>query len=126
MATRFATANAAQPSSTCLCRAKSITRMADGLDRRFGAQLLPQAADADLDDVRARIEVQAPDRGEEPLAADDLAGPLGEMVEEAELAIGQRRHALAEAGLAAGEIERERARAEDAFTASPRLAEVDA
>ena len=39
----------------------------------LGAELLPQPPDADVDDVRARVEVVAPDLREQLLAADDLA-----------------------------------------------------
>src|SRR5436309_216739 len=90
IATRFATAKAPQPSSSgvgSLRLGKAVPRMADGLDRRFRPELLPQAADADLDDVRARVEVVAPDLGEQALAADDLARVEREVMEEAELAV---------------------------------------
>jgi hypothetical protein len=38
--------------------------MADGLDGGLRAELLPQAPDADVDEVRARVEAVAPGVGE--------------------------------------------------------------
>ena len=76
MATRFATANAPHASSIGLRRSNAITRMANCLDRRLVAELLAQAANADVDHVRTGIEVIAPDLGEQPLAADHLARML--------------------------------------------------
>src|SRR5438270_11288730 len=87
MATKFATANTAHAASGQLRRSNPITRMADGLDRCVGSQLLAEAPDADVDDVGARIEVVAPDLREEPLAADHFALVLQQMVEDAKLAI---------------------------------------
>src|SRR2546421_5578308 len=89
IAARFATANAPHASSRRLGLGKAVPGMADGLDRRFRAELLAQAADADLDDVRARVEVVAPDLGEKTLAAHDLARVEGEVVEEPELTVGE-------------------------------------
>ena len=37
--------------------------MTNGLDRRIRAELLAQSADADVDDVGARVEVVAPHLG---------------------------------------------------------------
>src|SRR5712691_750399 len=110
IATRFAAANANQASSTALRRSKPITAMPDRLDRCSRAELLPQPPDADVDDVRPRIEVVAPDLGEEPLAADDLALVTDEVVEEAELAVGELRDQIAEPRLPPGEVERQGAR----------------
>src|SRR6266542_1640227 len=89
IAPRFATANAPQASSRRLSLGKAVPRVTDGLDGRIRPELLPQAADADLDDVRARVELVAPDLGEQSLAAHDLAGMEREVVEEAELPIGE-------------------------------------
>src|SRR5436305_1559416 len=86
---RFATANASQPSSTRLRCRNSIAGMADGLDRGTGPELLPQAPDADVDDVGARVEVVAPDLREQALAAHHLAGALEQVMEEPELAVGE-------------------------------------
>src|SRR5438876_10561412 len=89
IAARFASANPPHASTRPLGLRKAISRMAHGLDRRVRSKLLPQAADADLDDVRARVEVVAPDLCEQPLTAHDLAGMNGEVVEESELAVGE-------------------------------------
>src|SRR5947209_6209832 len=114
IATRFATANAPHASSRRLGLCKAVPRVADGLDRRLRPQLLPQAADAHLDDVRARVEVVAPDLGEQPLPADDLAHVAREVVEESELAVGEVGRVLAERGAAAREVERQPAGVDDA------------
>ena len=55
--------------------------------------------------LEPRIEVVAPDLGQETLAADDLPGVLDEVVEEPELAVGQARHALPDSRLPLGEVE---------------------
>src|SRR5919201_1450658 len=91
IATRFATANAPHASSSrlSLSLGKAVSRVADGLNRRLRAELFAQPAHADLDDVRARVEVVAPDLGEQPLAAHDLARVEREVVQEPELAIRQ-------------------------------------
>src|SRR5437764_14640619 len=100
IARRFATAKRPHPRSIALSRGKAVPRVADGLDRRVGAELLPQPANADLDDVRAGIEVVAPHLGEQALAADDLARVLQEVVQEAELAVGEVGRAVVDAGAA--------------------------
>src|SRR2546423_4894457 len=89
MPTRFATANRPHPISSRLSLNKPVPRVADGLNRRFRAELLAQAADADLDDVRARVELVAPDLGQQALAAHDLPRVAREVVEEPELAVRQ-------------------------------------
>src|SRR5947208_14492859 len=104
IASRFASANASHANSTALRRSKPVTRMADRFDRRVWTKLLAQPADADIDDVRVRIEVVAPDLGEQPLAADHLAGAFQEAVEELELAVREIDHAVAELRLAASEV----------------------
>src|SRR5439155_25125201 len=76
MATKFAIAKAAQATSGHLRRRKAIARMAKGFDRRVVAELLAQPPNTDVDDVRVRIEVVAPDLGEQALAADHLAPML--------------------------------------------------
>src|SRR5690349_16915788 len=86
MPATFAAANAPHASSTRL-GGQAIAGMADGLDGRARAELQPEAPDADLDHVRAWVEVEAPDLGEQPLAADDLAGAADELVEQTELAV---------------------------------------
>src|SRR3954447_417204 len=83
--------------------------MADRLDRRAGPEFLAQPADADVDHVRARIEVITPDLGKQPLAADDLARAFEQAVQELELAVGEIDHPVAKLRLAPSEVERERA-----------------
>src|SRR5512141_2170362 len=87
IATRFATANASHASSTRLCRSQPIPAMPHRLDRRLGAELLPQPPHADVDHVRARVEVVAPHVGEQPLPAEHLALVAHAVVQEPELAI---------------------------------------
>src|SRR5947207_15756238 len=93
MAMRFATANTPHASSTGLGRSEAIARMTDGLDRRIGAELLPQTSDAHIDNVRAWIEVVAPHLRQPPFAADHLAGVYDEMVQNMELAVRERGRA---------------------------------
>src|SRR6266487_2179266 len=96
IASRLAIANANHPSSTALRRSKPVPRMADGFDGRVRAELLPQPADADVDDVRVGIEVVTPHLGKQPLAADDLAGTFEQAVKKFEFAIGEIDHLAAE------------------------------
>src|SRR5258705_13710419 len=107
MATKFAIAKAAQATSGHLRRRKAIARMANGLDRRVRAELLAQPPNTDVDDIRLRIEVVAPDLGEQALAADHLALVLEQVVEDAELAIGQLCFHSAEARLSPCEVQHE-------------------
>src|SRR5919197_5429610 len=102
IATRFATANAPHASSSpvSLSLGKAVPRVADGLDRRGRPELLAQAPHTDFDDVRARVEVVAPDLGEETLAAHDLARVEREVVQEPELAVGQVGRPVLERGAA--------------------------
>src|SRR5436190_12314243 len=118
IASRFAIANANQPSSTALRLSQAVSGMSDCLDRRTGAELVAETADADVHDVRVRIEVIAPDLGEQPLAADDLARTFEQPVQDLELAVGEIDNAVAELRLAAGEIERQRADAQDVVVRS--------
>src|SRR5436190_23459752 len=112
IASRFASANATQASSTALRFGQAVTGMADGVDRRSGAELLAQAPDADIDDVGVWVEVVAPDLREEPLAADHLACALEQAVQDLELAVGELHEAIPELSLPAGDVERERAHAQ--------------
>src|SRR5207302_1083630 len=114
IAARFAAANANHASSTELRRSESITAMSHRLDGSVLAELLPEPPDADLDDVRARIEVVAPDVREQPLPAHDLALVEHQVVEEPELAVGERGDHVAELRLTARDVEREQPRAHDA------------
>ena len=83
--------------------------MADGLDRGVGAELLAQAPDADVDDVRAGVEVVAPDLGEQALAAEHLAGVVDEVVQQPELAVREVGDELADPRLPPREVELEAA-----------------
>src|SRR5438105_12549221 len=85
IAAMFASANAPQAISTFLRRSKPVPRVAHGLDRCALAELLAHPPDTDLGDVRAGIEVVAPDLGEQPLAADHLAGVEHQVVQQPEL-----------------------------------------
>src|SRR5512146_545620 len=87
IATRFAAANANHAASTALGRSQPIAAMSHRLDRRSRAELLAQPPDADVDHVRARVEVVAPHFREQPLAAHHLALVAREVVEEPELAV---------------------------------------
>src|SRR5207249_890167 len=99
IARKFATANRPQPTSGELRRSKSITGMANCLDWCVGAEFLAQSADADVDDVRPRVEVIPPDLRQQAFTADDLARMLSEVMEDAKLAIGQLRRQGADARL---------------------------
>ena len=79
--------------------------MPDRLDGRVRAELLPQPAHADVDDVRPRIEVVAPHLGQQALAADHLARVQKQVMEEPELAVGEIGDELAEPCLPAREVE---------------------
>src|SRR2546423_14383615 len=125
IATRFAAANATHAISSDLRRSNPVPRVANGLDR-VGAELLPQAADADVDDVRARVEVVAPDLREQALAADDLAGVQDQVMEEPELAVGEVGDPVAEDRLAAREVDSQPARLDHAALPGRLPAELDA
>src|SRR5947208_4502998 len=115
IAPRFATANSPHaPSSRRYLGSKPVPHVTDGLDRSR-PELLPQPADADIDDVRARVEVIAPDIGEQLLAADDLAAMAYEVVEQPELAVGQVGRRVARASAPPREIELERTGPQDAL-----------
>ena len=83
--------------------------MSDCLDRGSRAELLPQPPDANVDHVRARVEVVSPDVREQPLPADDLALVQDEVVEEAELPVGQLGDHLPQPCLPLRDVERETA-----------------
>src|SRR5438094_4241590 len=106
IAARFAPANANHASSTKLRRSETITAMPHRLDGSVLAELLPQPPDADLDNVRARIEVVAPDVREQPLAAHDLALVEHQVVQEPELAVGEGGDHVAELRLTARDVAR--------------------
>src|SRR5258705_2514427 len=114
IAARFAPANASHATSTGLGRRNPVPRVAHGLDGA-GAELLPQAADADVDDVRTRVEVVAPDSLEQLLTAHDLPGVANKVVEKAELTIRQIRDMAVDLCAAPGNVELERPGAENDF-----------
>src|SRR4051794_21700251 len=87
IAATFAIEKATHAASTHLCRSQPVTRMTHGLDRGVRPQLLSEAADADVDDVGARVELIAPDLREQPLAAEDLARVARELEDQPELAL---------------------------------------
>src|SRR5207244_10486568 len=87
MATKFAIANAAQRASSRLRRSKTIARIANRLDRCVGPELLAQSANADVDDVRAGIEVVSPDLGQQALAADHFPRVLEQVMQHPKLAV---------------------------------------
>src|SRR5512132_4734449 len=81
MATRLATANptqatSSQPEASTRCRRSrdgdAIALTSHGHDR-VGAQLGTEPADVDVDHVGARVELIAPDRRQQPLLGHDLA-----------------------------------------------------
>src|SRR5256885_831403 len=112
MATTFAAANATHRRSIGLGRLrgrKPISHVADGFDRR-GPELLAQSPDADVDDVRAWIEVVAPHVGKQLLPAADLAVMRDEVAQKLELAIGEIDDLVADPRSTAREVELERAR----------------
>ena len=85
-----------------------VADRAHGLDRgrRAGpAELAPQVADVDLDDVGAGVVVVAPDRGEDLLAAADPTGVAHQVGEQLGLAIGEPHGGAVPARLAGQQVE---------------------
>src|SRR6266576_2881693 len=70
-------------------RLEPVARPSNRLDAHAG-ELLPQVADVDAHDVRARIEVQVPDAVEELLPRERCSRALEQGDEEGELARRQR------------------------------------
>src|SRR5260221_9061286 len=97
---RQPTARAAQARSSCLGDSQPVTRMPHGLDRGSGSELFAQPPDADVDDIRSRIEAVSPDLGKEPLATYYLSGVSNQVVEQPELAIGKVSDPVIDACLA--------------------------
>src|SRR5687768_5454322 len=83
-----ATMRRTQAASSALVCSEPIAGMSQRLDRRRRPELSAKPADADVDDVRARAEVIAPDGGEEPFTAQDLARVQCEVVQQPELPVG--------------------------------------
>src|SRR5215211_178631 len=105
IATRFATANAAQAISGTLRRSQPIAAMSHRLDRCLLAEFLPQSSNAHLDHIRARVEMVAPHLRQQPLAADDLALVAHEMMQKSELAVRELRSHVAELDLPPRHVE---------------------
>ena len=78
-----------------------------------GSELLAQVADVDVDDVRAGVEVEAPDLVEELFAGEHLAGVHHQGLGEGELAGGELELALADGGAAGAYVEADAAGLED-------------
>src|SRR6266511_3193182 len=114
IAARFATANAPHASSTDL-RRKPVPGRSHGFDRGVRPELLAHAPHAHVDDIRARIEVVSPHLGEKPLAAHDLTRALGEIQEEAKLAMRQIDGSVVQPYLPSGEVELEPPGPQDAL-----------
>src|SRR5262245_12342020 len=108
MAMRFATANRPQATLTATgrragqsvrsARCKLVALSAHGLDRIL-SKLRPQPAHVHVHDVRSRLEVIAPDGGEQPLLRHDDARALHELPEQQRLALGERNGAVPQLGL---------------------------
>src|SRR4051794_11986050 len=103
IARTFATANESRASSTPLLR-KAVADVSHGQNRRLGSELLADPSHAHVDDVRAWVEAVAPHVREQPLAADHLAGVLGEAEEQAELTLREVRGDVADLRLSAAEV----------------------
>ena len=88
------------------------------------AELPAQAAHADVDDVRAGVEVVAPDHGQDAVARDHLAGVPDEVMQEPELAVGEVDLAVADPRLAPREVQHEAPGLESAVVAVAARAEL--
>src|SRR3954451_4548837 len=106
MAARFRPANAAHASSSCLSRADPVAGMTHRFDSGIRADLAPQPAHTYVDDIRAWVEVVAPHRGEDALAADHLTRVLDQVAQHPELAVRQRGCSPVDGHLAGGHVER--------------------
>src|SRR3954447_7109832 len=92
---------------------QDVPRAADRVQQSrlaAGLELAPQVGDEDLDGVRLRERVVAPDLVEQPLARDDDALVAHQVLEQLELALGELDVALAAADLVRVRVEREIAR----------------
>src|SRR6059058_5499073 len=103
IAAPFRKANPPHARSRSLGR-DAIADMADGLDG-LSAELLAQTADADVDDVRARVEVVAPHVREQPLPAHYFTLVQDEVVEQPELSVREGCDHVAELRLPPRDIE---------------------
>src|SRR5437764_11685513 len=107
MATTFAAAKATHAVSSGLRRRNSITRMPDRLDPVVVPELVAKPADADVDHVRPRVEVIAPYRREDAVAAHHLARVGEEQVQQPELAVGEEGGPGPHPRLASRDVERD-------------------
>src|SRR5205085_10123978 len=92
---------------------QDVPRAADGVQEPGLAarlELAPKVGHEDLDGVRLRERVVAPDLVEQPLARDDDALVAHQVLEQLELALGQLDLALAAADLVRVGVELEVAR----------------
>src|SRR5215210_3780897 len=89
MATAHARQNAPHASSPRRSRIDDVAPAADGV-HGAAPQLVAQTVDVDIDDVRLRVEVDLPHRGEQLLARARAPRARGEVQQDAELAFGQR------------------------------------
>src|SRR3954454_2305674 len=120
----FAAAKAPQRSSgQRRAMREGVAGMADGLHGSL-AELGAETADVDVDDVGARVEAAAPDLFEQLGAGADLALLEREVLEQQELARGERHRTLAGVVGAAVGVEREPTGAQQAVGGlGPRLAQ---
>src|SRR5712691_2681661 len=70
-------------------RVEAIALSSHG-DDRLRAELLPQAGHVDVDHVRARVELVAPDRRQEVLLGDGLSRVADQLPQQQELALRER------------------------------------
>src|ERR687885_2714704 len=102
IAPRFATANPAQATSSHGTRCSGHSQrlaassaiidpvpLATNRSDHFRAELGPQPGDVDVDHVGAGVEVVPPDRGEQPLLRNGLAGVSHQLAQQKELALGE-------------------------------------
>src|SRR4051794_32798676 len=97
-----------------------VAHAAHGGDRRR-TELLAQVADVDVHNVRAGVEVEAPDLVEELLAREDLAGVHHERLRQRELACRQLELALADGRATGADVEADTAGLEDVVATRPTL-----
>src|SRR5438477_11710073 len=122
IAITFTTAKRPQATSSAWSlRGNPVANVPRRLDRRVRAKLAPHTADADLDHVRARVEVIAPHLGEQALAADDFAGALAQVEQQAELAVCEVDGSVAgDPRLVARQVEQQRSSAQHPVVAVAR------
>src|SRR5579885_3724934 len=126
MTPRHAAAASAHAISTASGRGQPVAGIPHRLDRVRVPELLPKAADAHVDDVRAGVEAVAPDLREEPFAAHDLAWVGHEVEEQPELAVREVDQAILDACLSPRDVELHHAGADGRAVVGLRTAQVDA